>query len=1401
MSLVAYSHDIAVDNYDGVTIYYNIINNGTELEVTYPFFPWHDGFGEYKGNVDIPDMVFYTYTYNGTPVHEYYKVTRIGTDAFNNYKGLTSVTIPSSVTSIGQRAFEGCTGLTSMTIPSSVTSIEYGAFEGCTGLTSVTIPSSVTSIEGAVFWGCKGLTSVTIPSSVTSMGSSVFYECTGLTSVTLPEGITSIERWFFYGCTRLTSVTIPSSVTSIGEEAFCGCGRLPSVIIPRGVTSITHGVFDGCTGLTSVTIPSSVTSIGQSAFRDCAGLTSVTIPSSVTSIGSSAFYGCMRLTSVTIPEGITSIGNSIFCGCASLTSVTIPSSVTSIEFGAFMNCTGLTSVTIPEGVTSIGKRAFDGVDLSNVVSLIENPFAIIGNTSSDRTFSSNTFSNATLYVPKGTIDKYKATEGWKDFGIIVEGRAPDGGEDIEINGIYYNLGKDGIAEVTENPNKYIGDVVIPESVTYKDANYSVTRVGEKAFQNCSGLTSITIPHSVTSIGESAFENCTGLVSITINSDSIVSKKYTSSSSLAQIFGSQVEEYIIGDSVTGIGSYTFYKCTSLTSVTIGNSVLTIKNNAFSDCTSLKSITIPNSVTSIGGGAFSGCEDLISVTIPNSVTSTGNSVFYGCSKLTSVKIPNSMTSIGGNFFRGCSGLTSVTIPNSVTSIGDNAFNGCTGLTSIEIPSSVTSIGKGAFCGVNLFFVVSLIETPFAIIGKTSEDRTFSSNTFNNATLYVPKGTIDKYKAAGGWKDFVQIEEGTAPVEIDGIYYNLIDEEGIAEVKKNPNKYIGDVVIPESVTYKDVNYSVTSIGESAFESCTGLTSIEIPNSVTSIGRGAFSGCTGLTSVTIPNSVTNIGSDAFLDCSGLQKVIIPDIAAWCGINFGNGYGNPLTFAKHLYSDENTEIKDLIIPNGVTSIGTSAFNGCTGLTSVTIPNSVTSIGKRAFYGVNLFFVVSLIENPFSIIGNTSGDRTFSNNTFSNATLYVPKGTIDKYKAAGGWKDFVLIEEGTAPVEIDGIYYNLMEKDGIAEVKKNPNKYIGDVVIPESVTYKDVYYSVTSIGASAFEGCTGLTSIEIPNSVTSIGESAFKGCKGLVSITINSDSIVSKEYTLLSTLAHIFGSQVKEYKIGDSVTSIGSYAFSGCTELTTVTIPNSVTSLGDRAFNSCFSLTSVTIPNSVTSVGPGAFENCRGLKKVIVPDIAAWCGINFGSFYSNPLFYASLYSDENTEIKDLVIPSGVTSIGFITFLYCSNLTSVTIPNSVTSIGRCAFCGCSGLTSIEIPNSVMSIGDRAFDGVNLSTVVSLIENPFAIIGNTSDDRTFSSNTFNNATLYVPKGTIDKYKVTEGWKDFVLIKEGDPAGIIAIENGQLTIDKYFDMNGREIPTLQKGLNIVRKADGQTIKVLMK
>ena len=201
--------------------------------------------GNYSGNIIIPEKV------KGNDEVEYI-VASLGASCFEKCRGLTSITIPSSVTSLGDHCFDGCWGLTSITIPSSVTSLGDGCFSSCTSLTSITIPSSVTSLGASCFSNCRGLTSITIPSSVTSLGDYCFWNCSGLTSITIPSSVTSLGDHCFDGCSGLTSITIPSSVTSLGYECFWNCSGLTSITIPSSVTSLDWHCFEYCQNLESV---------------------------------------------------------------------------------------------------------------------------------------------------------------------------------------------------------------------------------------------------------------------------------------------------------------------------------------------------------------------------------------------------------------------------------------------------------------------------------------------------------------------------------------------------------------------------------------------------------------------------------------------------------------------------------------------------------------------------------------------------------------------------------------------------------------------------------------------------------------------------------------------------------------------------------------------------------------------------------------------------------------------------------------------------------------------------------------------------------------------------------------------------------------------------------------------
>ena len=408
----------------------------------------------------------------------------------------------------------------------------------------------------------------------------------------------------------------------------------------------------------------------------------------------------------------------------------------------------------------------------------------------------------------------------------------------------------------------------------------------------------------------------------------------------------------------------------------------------------------------------------------------------------------------------------------------------------------------------------------------------------------------------------------------------------------------------------------------------------------------------------------------------------------------------------------------------------------------------------------------------------------------------------------VFSTSASADVKIDGICYNLNSEGKTAEVVSGGEKYSGEVVIPSSITSKGQEYSVTSIGVSAFYGCSsltsvtipnsvtsigrvafygcwGLTSVTIPNSVTSIGYSAFEDCKGLTSITIpNSvtsigdcallgcgglkDVIIvnnmfvhlpkkySGHYSIPETISQIIGgafyecSGLTSVTIPNSVTSIGYAAFYGCWGLTSVTIPNSVTSIGSNAFNNCSGLTSVTIPNSVTSIGYCAFRYCSKLNDVIiVNNMFVHLPETHSGHYSIPENISQIIGGafcECSGLTSVTIPNSVTSIGVWAFLNCRGLTSVTIPNSVTSIEERTFESCSGLTSVTIPNSVTSIGTRAFYNC------SKLENVYCYAENvpSTDATAFDKSSIESSTLHVPGSALSSYKTTAPWSGFGTFK---------------------------------------------------
>jgi len=1095
----------------------------------------------------------------------------------------------------------------------NVTNISDGAFSGCTELTAIEMPG-VSSIGEAAFSGCSKLESIAIPNSVSSVGDNAFAYCSSLKDAVLSDSMRYIEVCLFANCTALTSVTIPSGVEQIFENAFMGCSALESVTIPETVEGIDVRAFGNCAKLTSIVFKGGKPNISGAAFsnvtatayyyktknwteddfQDYGGtitwkaLAEIvasgtcgadgdnltwTLDSdgvlTISGTGAMANYSASvdtpwnqyksSITKIAIDDGVTSIGGYAFAICSSLTSIEIPDSMTHIWKSAFSGCSGITSITMPASA-SIAEDSFNGcTNITNV-----------------------TLTKGSGLMPYYTWDSSSRLDFYKWTPWYV---ARNNNISITIEDGVTRIGQNAFNDCSGLTNIKIPDGVTSiESYAFDDSGLtsikipnSVTRIGNYAFNGCGGLTSIEIPDSVTQIDEKAFI-CRNLQKITMPVSASIGRRAFADCPVTNVTltkgNGTMPNYASQDSYSAIWNVylwtPWYESTSNdVTVTIEDGVKNIGNYAFKGCDKLTSIDIPASVTSIGWHAFDGCTGLKTAGPKGSgcnyefswTDAIPDYAFDGCSGLTSVDIPDSVKSIGRSAFDGCSGLTSIDIPGSVTGIGYYAFSKCTGLTSVEIPEGVISIDGNAFYGCT---------------GLTSIDIPSSLTSIGSGAFYGctglktagPKGSGCNYEFP--WTDAIP----------DNAFYGCT---GLMNVN-----------IPDSVS---------SIGAHAFSYCYDLTGIEIPDSVTSIGLFAFYYCHALAEITFKGDAPAIEANTFKDVTATasyyktkdwidddfqnyggtitwKAIAAPVASGSCGAEgdnltwtldgdgvltiSGTGAMADCIYPAAPWSDYYNQIKRVVIEDGVTSIGCGAFDYCSALKRITIPSSVTTIGTGAFS---------------DCVFKTAG----------------PIGSGCDYEF--GWT-----------TAIPDFAFELCSA-------------------LESITLPD---SITTIGHTAFGRCSSLKSITIPNSLTTIGISAFKGCSALKGITIP-----------------------------DGVVSIGSEAFTDCSILKDITIPNSVTTVGNYAFVRCAFKTAGPIGSGcdfefgwTSAIPNNAFSGSSLLESIILPD--GLTSIGSGVFY------------DCNSLKSIDIPHSVTSIGKYAFRYCSNLENVSFAGDAPEIAVDAF---------------------------------------------------------------------------------------------------------------------------------------
>lgn len=942
----------------------------------------------------------------------------------------------------------------------------------------------------------------------------------------------------------------------------------------------------------------------------------------------------------------------------SIQSLIVDAGVTSVGNYAFAKCKNLSEISLPQSLEKIGSSAFSQCTSLRLISILDS----VSNPSNDA------------------------------LGIA----SYNGGQDVAIL-------PSGITEIAVRAFEgctSLRGIVIPDNVT---------KIGEAAFQNCSSLESLVLPSGLASFENTAFSGCTGLKRVAVP-ELVISGSFSANGAgtLNHYFGTTVEAVTVKDGVSVIGKNAFRDCTNLFSITIPDSMKQIDSNAFYNCSSLTQVhadTLAGWLNMTYEDVFSspmyyarqlyiGGSLLTYADIPVECTQVRDYAFYNCESLTGVTLPKNITSIGLSAFSGCAALTTISLPQELTSISNSAFSGCVSLQAITLPAGLRSLGSAVFMGCT---------------GLTN--------------MTIPEGTT----AMGGsvFEDCSKLERVVLPDNLDQILTSTF--KGCAALT--------EITLPKSCTF---------ISDCAFSGCASLESLRIPDGTTHIGNDAFSDCTALENIILANTVAYIGSSAFKNCSALKEIILPKGITGIGSYFFQNCSN---------------LTQIDIPESVSTIDDYAFSGCTGLTEVTIPDSVTSIPVYAFKDCTSLESV-VINNPFTSLEQTSfsgckvltrvtvPSYAVNGNYYSGSTgtleYYFPYAQIvtiaDGVKSIGGFAISSSVTSLSIPASVTSIAsYAFKSSTWLKQVKfaslehfmtvsreneySNPlhngaalyfgNELVTEIVIPEEMTeiasnllrgctsLESVIIPnhVTGISAHAFIGCTGLTHVDIPGSVTSIGANAFPS--SLQSAVVPACVVAGSDTeNAEGTIAHSFGTSIREVTIADGVTVIGAQALHNLNNLTRVILPEGLQEIGMFAFGDCTSLESIELPDSLDVIGYQAFRNCSTLKSIRMPetmisiDSAAFCDCSALESICIPQGVAVIpdYAfGRCTSLRKISLPEGLTEIETDAFNNCSALTGIRIPTSVNDIGAQAFAGCGSLTSLTLPEEITEIAAGLFSG--------------------------------------------------------------------------------------------------------------
>lgn len=1179
------------------------------------------------------------------------------------------------------------------------------------------IPDTLKTIGEYAFTYSKLTDTVTLPDTVTTIEPRAFIYSFDIPNVVFPDGLLTIGEKAFWNCFGLTTISIPASVTTIGEAAFGASPNISEIIVNENNQNYMseNGIlfnknktmlysYPSKKTDTSYTMPDSVTSLGISAFSNNAYLTSITLSANLTSISTSAFSQCTGLTSVTIPNGVTKIGQEAFVLCSGLESVTLPVSITSIDSYVFDRCTALQTV-IFEGHAPTEWRwnIFNGIS-DFTINFYEhaNGFTTPTWTAPDNVVYNTVMLPHEHHLPThveqvdSTCKNAGTAEHWAcGCGVLFTNAAGTDETTLEELTLPVDSDKHGETEIrdavaaTEETDGYTGDTYCVDCNT-KIAEGSTIKVIRGT---CGENLTWTLVDGVLTISGTG----------PIKDFSWNEEKPWDESAVTSI--------VIGNGVTGIGEFAFSNCEFATSITIADTVTYIGGSAFDRCWDIQTIKLPNALESIDSGAFAGlhglknweCDDsnknycvidgvlynkekteLISFPagrgtmteeIPETLTTIGESAFIYSSIYDSVTIPDTVTEIKSRAFI-YSDISGVSFPEGLVTIGESAFWNCNQLTTVTIPENVQTIGDSAFTS-SMKLTEILVHADNAHFA--SKDGVLFNKDYTELVLYPYAKTPVSYT----------VPEGVTNIRRKA-FYNTSS--------------LTSIVLPESLV---------NIEQEAFMECGNLASINIPKNVTGIGFFAFAFCRNLTSVTFegPAPITwggNLFDGAspditiycyegnegwtiptwrapngaiynivMLDEDG-NKVCAPDHPEIinrgnCGSNLswmldtngcltisgtGDMWWDPLGAVK-------SEIKSVVIEDGVTLIGGYAFADCPQLASVTIGKDVTTIGRSSFENCDALQQV-FIPSTVKIID----EYAFANcNRLTSVTI---SNGVEMIRCSAFRECFALTEivipDSVTTIEL----YAFENCPALESVTLSNNlTVIRDSAFRTCTALKEIVIpdSVKTIEVCAFQGCSSLESVEIGDSVTFIGDAAFMECKALTSLTLG-DSL---EYIDVSAFRDC--TALTKVVIPDSVTEIGIWAFAGCSVLERLELGDALTTIGDSAFRDCTALTEIIIPDSVTEIGIWAFAGCSALERLELGDALTKIG--------------EFAFVDNVKLKAVVIPENVEEIGECAFIACTSMESLVFENCKPVVGNFAFEQCDSLQYVDLGNAVTDIGVAEF----------------------------------------------------------------------------------------------------------------